>query len=89
MGLLLGGISQSYSQKAYNRVVKFANNKYLNTDSLEMRKNVYLFFMHVLPFILHGLTWKGLAFSVLPIYFISIFFMISSQINHLTPYSTE
>lgn len=67
----------------------FASNKHLNTDSLKVRLLFYTLMVHVLPFILHGLTLKGLLFSILPIYFFSVCFMISSQINHLTPHTTE
>lgn len=83
------GVFQAFNKPAYNKVVTFASNKHLNTDSLKVRLVVYGLVIHVLPFILHGLTLRGLLFSILPIYFFSVCFMISSQINHLTPHNTD
>ena len=83
------GVFQAFNKPSYNKVVNFASNKHLNTDSLKLRLVFYGLVVHVLPFILHGLTLRGLLFSILPIYFFSVCFMISSQINHLTPHNTE
>jgi fatty acid desaturase len=88
-GLLTHGISQALNREKYNRVVHFAKNKYLNTDTLRSRQAIYLFIVHVIPFLLHGFTLKALLFSIIPIYLFSVFFMISTQINHLTPHTHD
>jgi delta11-fatty-acid desaturase len=87
--LLFLGVSQAFNKPSYNRVVTFANSKYLNTNSLRPRLAFYTFVVHVIPFILHGITLRGLLFSIIPIYIFSVCFMISSQINHLTPHNHE
>lgn len=87
--LLWSGMMQSLRRASYNRVVTFGNNKYLNPNSLIFRFVVYFIICHVLPLVIHGLSLKGIVFSVVPIYFFSLFFMISSQINHLTPETTD
>jgi delta11-fatty-acid desaturase len=87
--VLVYAVFQSLQKPSYNRTVPFASNKYLNTDSLKLRLVFYFLVIHALPFYLHGLTVRGLLFSVVPIYFFSVCFMISSQINHLTPHNTE
>jgi len=87
--VLVYAVVQSLEKPAYNRTVPFVTNKYLNTNSLKFRLAFYFVVIHLLPFYLHGLTVKGFLFSVVPIYFFSVCFMISSQINHLTPHNTE
>ena len=70
-------------------MVKFGKNKYLNTDSLRTRQALYVFFVHLVPFLLHGFSVKAFLFSVIPIYLYSLFFMINTQINHLTPHTDQ
>lgn len=89
MSLIMHGVTQALTRDSYNRVVKFGRNKYLNTDSLRLRQAVYFFFFHFMPFVINGLTFKGLLFAIIPIYLFSLFFMISTQINHLTPDTHE
>jgi fatty acid desaturase len=88
-GLIVLGVKQAFTRPNFNRTVTFGNNKYLNKDSLKARLAFYFFVIHIVPFILHGLTIKGLLFSIIPIYLFSVCFMICSQINHLTPHTTE
>jgi len=76
--LLFGAAWESLTKPSYNRVVTFAQNKHLNTDSIKPRLLEYIFIVHIIPFLLHGLTLKGFLFSILPIYFFSVCFMISS-----------
>ena len=87
--LIWHGIKQSLTRKFYNRVVAFNKSKYLNTSSLVLRFIFYFSLTHLLPFFLHGLTLKAFLFSIVPIYSFSLYFMISSQINHLTPHTHE
>lgn len=89
VGLVTFGIKQALTLKSYNRVVPFAKSNHLNPYSLKVRMGVYIFVIHLLPLILHGLTLKGFLFAIVPIYLISLFFMICSQINHLTPHTVE
>lgn len=48
-----------------------------------------VFVLHILPFFYVGLTLKGLVWVSIPMIIYSIIFMICTQINHLTPESTE
>ncbi len=89
LSLLWHGVTQALTKKEYNRVVPFGRNKHLNTDSLSFRRLFYIFIIHIVPFLLHGMTLKGLVFAIVPEYLFSLFFMISTQINHLTPETTE
>lgn len=89
LGLLYNGIVQAYRRKAFNRVVKFANNKHLNPRSLVTRFVIYFIIFHITPFFFLGATLKAVLFSIIPIYLFSIFFMISTQINHLVPDTTD
>ena len=57
----------------------------MNSDSLKLRLAFYFFTIHIVPLLIHGLTLKGALFSLVPIYLFSLFFMICTQINHLTP----
>jgi delta11-fatty-acid desaturase len=85
LSILWHGMIQSYRRPAYNRVVKFANTKYLNPKSLITRFIIYFTLFHITPFIFLGATIKAVIFSIVPIYLFSLFFMVSTQINHLTP----
>jgi delta11-fatty-acid desaturase len=87
--MLFHGVSQALNNTAFNRVVPFAQNKYVNSDYERIRLSFYFFVIHIIPFLLHGLTLKALLFSIIPIYLFSVCFMISSQINHLTPHTHE
>jgi delta11-fatty-acid desaturase len=89
MSLIWHGMIQSYRKPRYNRVVSFGNTKYLNPKSLIFRFFAYFVIVHVMPFVFHGVSVKGVIFAVVPIYLFSVFFMISTQINHLTPDTTE
>lgn len=89
LSMLFNGVSQALNKTQYNRCVTFARSKHLNTDSLRFRLAFYTIVIHILPLILNGLNFKGLLFTLIPIYLFSLFFMISSQINHLTPDSTD
>ena len=89
VGLLFYGVTQAFNKPKYNRCVTFNNSKHLNTDSLRFRLGFYTLVIHIMPLIMHGLTIKGLIFTVLPIYVFSTLFMISSQINHLVPDANE
>lgn len=85
VGLMLVGVIQAYKRANYNRVVPFARSKHLNPDSLYLRLAIFIFVFHVVPFYLFGFTIKGFISALVPIYMFSVCFMISSQINHLTP----
>ena len=87
--LILNGVFQALNKPSFNRVVPFAQNKYVNTNSLKARLLFYFTVIHFLPFFLHGLTLQAFCFSIIPIYLFSVCFMISSQINHLTPHTSE
>jgi delta11-fatty-acid desaturase len=88
-GLVILGVRQAFTRPKFNRTVAFGNNKYLNRNSLKARLAFYIFVIHIIPFLLHGLSIKGFLFSIIPIYLFSVCFMICSQINHLTPHTTE
>jgi delta11-fatty-acid desaturase len=85
LSIIWNGMIQAFRKPAYNRVVPFGNSKYLNNRSLVPRFAFYFFMFHVIPFIFHGATIKAVLFAIVPIYLFSLFFMISTQINHLTP----
>jgi delta11-fatty-acid desaturase len=85
VGLNWHGILESYRMPSYNKVVTFGHSKYLNPKRLVYRLVVHFLIVHVLPFIFHGATIKGVLFAVIPIHLFSLFFMISTQINHLIP----
>ena len=89
LGLMWVGVYQAFKRVNYNNVCKFVSNEYLNPNSLPYRMAVFTFLMHILPFLLHGYTLKGFFFATVPIYVLSVCFMISSQINHLTPDNIE
>jgi hypothetical protein len=78
LGLITHGISQALTKDSYNRVVKFGKNKHLNADSLRTRQGLYIFLVHIIPFLLHGLSVKAFLFSVIPIYLYSLCFMINT-----------
>jgi len=89
VGLMWNGLVQALFKPKFNRAVHFAQNEHLNTDLLWLRYSFYAFLVHVVPFLLHGLCLKGFLFAIVPIYVLSVCFMISSQINHLTPHTHE
>ena len=89
LGILWNGVWHPYRRTAFNRVVKFANSKYLNPRSLPARFIIYFIIFHAAPFIFLGATLKSVIFSIIPIYLFSVFFMISTQINHLIPEATD
>lgn len=89
LSLIFNGMMQSLRRESYNRVVVFGNSKYLNPNSLIFRFIIYFIITHVAPIAMHGMSFKGIVFSIIPIYLFSLFFMISSQINHLTPSTTD
>jgi delta11-fatty-acid desaturase len=89
MSIIWHGMMQAFRKPAYNRVVSFGKSKYLNPRSLIYRFIFYFVVFHILPFLFHGATFKSVVFALVPIYLFSLFFMISTQINHLTPHTTD
>jgi fatty acid desaturase len=88
LGLILRGSLDVIKGKSYNKVVKLSESEQMDRRSLYPR----LFFLALTlcaPMAYHGLTLKGLVFSVIPYLLYSICFMICSQINHLTPETDE
>jgi delta11-fatty-acid desaturase len=89
MSLNWNSMKQALNYPSFNRTIPFANTKNLNNKSLVFRFICNFTFNIVMPLAFHGLTVKGIIFAVVPVYLFSLFFMISSQINHLTPHTTE
>ena len=92
LGLILRGCLDSLAGKPYNKVVPQIPEKashIISRTSIVPRLMAIVLIMFVLPCCYHGLTWKGLAFAVLPYLVYSCHFMICSQINHFTPESDD
>ena len=85
-GLIRRSVAQVFlGKKALNRVVPFKTNEHLNSDNLLLRTFIFFLVVRILPLILHGLTFKGFSFALVPEWIFSVCFMVSSQINHLVP----
>ena len=88
LGLVLRGCLESLAGKPYNKVVKLIPDEaahIISRQSIIPRLIAIVALMFIAPFCYHGLTFKGLAFAILPYLVYSGHFMTCSQINHFTP----
>lgn len=88
LGLVLRGCLESLAGKPYNKVVKLIPDEashIISRQSIIPRLIAIVTLMFIAPFFYHGLTLKGLAFSIIPYLVYSAHFMTCSQINHFTP----
>ena len=88
-GMLANSVYQSNKRPSFNRVVPWGKSSYMDGADTNYRYLLQFLLVHIVPFFLHGLTLKGLIFSVVPMYLLSIQFMICSQINHLVPEAVD
>lgn len=88
-GLVIKQNLKSILNKKYNKIVELNNTKNVNNKSLLYHLVITLFIMYCIPLFIHGLTLKGFLFAFIPYNIASVFFMISSQINHFTPDNTD
>ena len=88
-GMLANSVYQSNKRPSFNRVVPWGKSRYMDGADTNYRYLLQFLLVHIGPFFLHGLTLKGLIFSVVPMYLLSIQFMICSQINHLVPEAVD